>query len=129
MWKLRATFFSAPAIILLTILMATISLICSIWDRRGTTQHRVAQVWSRLLLALGFVRCEVFGMEKLDPNQSYVLVSNHASYMDTPVVLSSVLLQFRFFAKEGLFSIPFLGWHLGRAGHLPVVRDDPRASV
>jgi 1-acyl-sn-glycerol-3-phosphate acyltransferase len=49
--------------------------------------------------------------------------------MDTPAILSSLPLQFRFFAKQGLFSVPFMGWHLRRAGHLPVVRDDPRASL
>jgi 1-acyl-sn-glycerol-3-phosphate acyltransferase len=109
--------------------MATISLICSLWDRAGIAQHRVARMWSHMLLAFGSIRCEVYGIEKLDPKRSYVLVANHASYVDTPAVLSSVPLQFRFFAKNGLFSIPFLGWHLRRAGHLPVVRDDPRASV
>ena len=109
--------------------MASISLVSSIWDRTGFTQHRIARVWSRMLLALGFVECRVIGIEKLDPRRSYVLAANHASYMDTPVVLNSVPLQFRFFAKKGLFSIPFLGWHLTRAGHLPVVRDDPRASL
>lgn len=129
MRKLRAILFSFPAIILATILMATISLITSIWDRSGTTQHAVARAWSRMLLALGFVKIRVFGIEKLDPKRSYVLVSNHASYMDTPAILSSVPLQFRFFAKKGLFSIPFLGWHLQRAGHLPVIRNDPRASL
>ncbi|MGD1069055.1 MAG: lysophospholipid acyltransferase family protein [Bryobacteraceae bacterium] len=129
MWKLRALLFSAPAIVLATIAMGTISMICSLWDRAGSTQHRVARVWSHILLACGFIRCEAYGIEKLDPNRSYVLVSNHASYMDTPAVLSAVPLQFRFFAKNGLFSIPFLGWHLRRAGHLPVVRDDPRASI
>jgi 1-acyl-sn-glycerol-3-phosphate acyltransferase len=127
--KLPAIFFSFPAIILATILMGTVSLITSIWDRTGETQHRVARAWSRMLLALGFVKCRVYGIEKLEPGGSYVLVSNHASYMDTPAILSSVPIQFRFFAKKGLFSIPFLGWHLQRAGHLPVVRDDPRASL
>jgi 1-acyl-sn-glycerol-3-phosphate acyltransferase len=114
---------------LATILMATVSLITSIWDRSGTTQHNLAGAWSRVVLALAFVKIRVFGIEKLDPQRSYVLVSNHASYMDTPAILSSVPLQFRFFAKKGLFSIPFLGWHLHRAGHLPVVREDPRASL
>jgi 1-acyl-sn-glycerol-3-phosphate acyltransferase len=127
--KLPAIFFSFPAIILATILMGTVSLITSIWDRTGETQHRVARAWSRMLLALGFVKCRVYGIEKLEPGGSYVLVSNHASYMDTPAILRSVPVQFRFFAKRGLFSIPFLGWHLQRAGHLPVVRDDPRASL
>ena len=93
-------------------LMATISLISSAWDHTGFTQHRIARAWSRILLALGFVHCRVSGIEKLDLRRSYVLVANHASYMDTPAILSSVPLQFRFFAKKGLFSIPFLGWHL-----------------
>jgi 1-acyl-sn-glycerol-3-phosphate acyltransferase len=109
--------------------MGSISLICSIWDRQGIAQHRVAQAWSRILLAFGLIRCKVYGIEKLDPSGSYVFVANHASYMDTPAVLSSVPLQFRFYAKNGLFSIPFLGWHLRRAGHLPVIKDDPRASI
>ena len=128
-WKIRAVLFTAPAIVLLTIGMACISLICSLWDRGGNTQHRLARAWSRMLLAIGFIRCRVTGLERLDPEASYVLVTNHASYMDTPAIVSSIPLQFRFFAKKGLFSIPFLGWHLGRAGHLPVVRDDPRASL
>jgi 1-acyl-sn-glycerol-3-phosphate acyltransferase len=128
-WKIRSVLFTAPSIVFLTVVMACISLVCSLWDRTGNTQHRLARAWSRMLLAVGFVRCKVSGVEKLDPSASYVLVSNHASYMDTPAIVSSIPLQFRFFAKKGLFSIPFLGWHLGRAGHLPVIRDDPRASL
>jgi 1-acyl-sn-glycerol-3-phosphate acyltransferase len=129
MWKLRAALFKAPAIVAATILMGAVSLAASLRDRTGFTQHRIARAWSRMLLALGSVRCRITGVEKLDPARGYVLVANHASYFDTPAILSSIPLQFRFFAKKGLFSIPFLGGHLTRAGHLPVVRDDPRASL
>ena len=109
--------------------MGAISMIASIWDRTGFTQHGVARAWARILLRLGFVHCRVTGVEKLDPSRGYVLVSNHASYFDTPAILSTIPLQFRFFAKRGLFSIPLLGGHLRRAGHLPVIRDDPRSSL
>ena len=129
MWKIRAALFTAPAIIAATILMGAISLLTSLRDRTGFTQHRIAQKWSRMLLAIGSVHCRVTGLEKLDPKRGYVLVANHASYMDTPAILASIPLQFRFFAKKGLFSIPLLGGHLTRAGHLPVIRDDPRASL
>ena len=127
--RFRTFVISAPLIAVSTVLLATFSLICSIWDKTGRTQHAAACRWARFLLAVSFVRRRVYGAEKLDPNRSYVLVSNHASYMDTPAVLSSIPLQFRFFAKKGLFSIPFLGWFLTRAGHLPVVRGDARASL
>ncbi len=82
-----------------------------------------------MLLAVSFVRATVRGAEKLDPESSYVVVSNHSSYMDIPALYSALPLEIRFFAKKGLFSIPLLGWHLRRAGHLPVVRGDPRASL
>jgi 1-acyl-sn-glycerol-3-phosphate acyltransferase len=116
-------------VIVLTAGMASISLFCSLWDRSGHAQHRLAQRWSRWLLALSFVRWDARGIEKLDPARNYVLVSNHTSYMDTPAIIGAIPLQLRFFAKKGLFSIPFIGWHLTRAGHLQVVRGDPRASL
>ena len=58
-----------------------------------------------------------------------MFISNHLSYMDTPVALAHIPVQFRFLAKRGLFQIPFLGQHLSRAGHIPVPREDPRAPV
>jgi 1-acyl-sn-glycerol-3-phosphate acyltransferase len=128
-WKLRAVLFSAPAIVLFTAAMACVSMIVSIFDRTGNTQHRVAQFWARVLLRLGGIGCAVYGAEKVNPNRAYVLVSNHASYMDTPVIIGAIPLQFRFFAKKGLFSVPFIGWHLGQAGHLQVARGDARASL
>lgn len=128
-WKLRAALFSAPAVIVLTIGMGLISYLCSLWDRAGKTQHRLARQWARMLLAVSFVRATVRGAERLDPDTSYVVVANHSSYMDIPALYSALPLELRFFAKKGLFSIPLLGWHLRRAGHLPVVRGDARASL
>jgi 1-acyl-sn-glycerol-3-phosphate acyltransferase len=49
--------------------------------------------------------------------------------MDIPAMLSRLPQQFRFFAKKGLFKIPFLGTHLRRAGHLAVDRSSVRASL
>jgi 1-acyl-sn-glycerol-3-phosphate acyltransferase len=128
-WKLRSILISDLATILLTIAMGCVSLICSLWDRDGRAQHHLARQWGRMLLAVSFVRATVRGAEKLDPQASYVVVSNHASYMDIPALYSALPIEIRFFAKKGLFSIPLLGWHLSRAGHLPVMRGDARASL
>ncbi len=72
---------------------------------------------------------QVEGLENIAAEGSYVFVSNHLSYMDTPVVLANIPVQFRFLAKIGLFQIPLLGTHLASAGHIPVPRDDARAAV
>jgi 1-acyl-sn-glycerol-3-phosphate acyltransferase len=126
---LRSILISAPIVALATIVMGAISLVASLFDRTGNTLHRLARIWSRMLLAAGFVRLRAEGLEKLDPHGSYVFVSNHGSYMDIPAALVALPHQFRFFAKKGLFKIPFLGLHLNRAGHLPVDRTNARASL
>lgn len=126
---LRNWLFTMPLVILATLVMALVSLAASLLDSTGNTQHRLARVWSRMLLRIGFVRVETEGLEKLDPALSYVLVANHSSYYDTPVIMANIPLQFRFFAKKGLFQIPLMGQHMSRAGYFPVVRNDPRASL
>lgn len=126
---LRSLFFTDPLIILCTILMGTVSLVTSLFDRSGNACHRVARVWSRLLLRISGLPVRVQGIEKLDPTMGCILVANHQSLMDIPLLMAHLPLQFRFFAKEGLFHIPFLGTHLRRTGHLPVVRDHPRAAL
>ena len=118
-----------PIIIVATILMGSVSLIASLFDPKGEIQHRISCVWSRMLLAVSGVRMRIEGLEKIDANGIYVFVGNHRSLMDIPVLLAHIPLQFRFFAKKGLFLIPIMGTHLRRAGHLPVVKDDPRASL
>src|SRR4051812_41799734 len=121
----RALLIIAPLIILATAAYGSVSLIVSFFDPDGDRQMRVARAWSRMLLRISGVRVVIEGLEKIDPNGSYVFAANHASYMDTPVVLASIPVRFRFLAKEGLFRIPLLGGHLKRSGHIPVPRDNP----
>lgn len=126
---IRSILFSTPLIGLSTIVLGLVSMVCSFFDRSGDTAHKVARFWGRTLTAVSFIRVRVVGLENLDPRANYVFVSNHGSYMDIPAILSRLPYQFRFFAKKGLFQIPFLGWHLGWAGHLPVDRGNARASL
>lgn len=126
---LRTVFIAAPGIAVATILFGSVSLLVSIFDKSGAKQAAVASAWSRVLLWITGVKVEVEGLHKISPNGSYVFVANHLSYMDTPVVLANIPVQFRFLAKGGLFQIPFLGWHLSRAGHIRVPRGDARGAV
>src|SRR5438128_264698 len=85
--------------------------------------------WARMLLRISGVKVRIQGLERLDLNACYVFFGNHVSLMDTPVVLGSIPVRFLFMANRKYFKIPFLGTHLRRAGHLPVVTSDPRASL
>ncbi len=126
---LRSLLFSTPLIILSTVVMWTCSVACSLFDPSGNSQHRMARIWGRMLLAASLIRVRVEGLENLDGPGPYVFVSNHASLMDIPAILACLPYQFRFFAKKALYTVPFVGWHLKRAGHIPVDRANARASL
>lgn len=129
MKRLRGLLIADPCIILATAFFSVVSFAVSFFDGTGRMQARVARAWAKTLLVVSGVKVHVEGLNQIDPAGSYVFISNHLSYMDTPVALAHIPVQFRFLAKRGLFQIPGLGTHLSRAGHIPVPREDPRAAV
>jgi 1-acyl-sn-glycerol-3-phosphate acyltransferase len=125
----RTVFFLIPAIGVYTIVLGTISIVSSLVDSSGDFGHRCARAWAWLILKTTGVRVTVRGVDKLDPQRSYVLAANHQSIYDIPIVFASLPLQLRIVAKESLANFPFLGWHLRRTGHLIVDRNNPGAGV
>lgn len=125
----RSVLWMCPLIGISTVFMGTVSMISSVFDATGKLQHKVAVAWARMLLRICLVRVDVIGAQRLDSEQPYVFCSNHFSLIDTPLMFASMPRPFRILARHRLWRIPFLGWHLGRAGHLPVNRENPREAV
>jgi len=118
-----------PLIIISTAIMGSISLAVAHWDTNGNKQLKVARTWSRMLLFIAGAKVKTVGLEKIEPGVSYVIVCNHVSYMDTPVLMAHLPVNFRFMAKQELFKVPFIGPHLTKAGHISVPLDDWRAAL
>ncbi|HEX8709389.1 MAG TPA: lysophospholipid acyltransferase family protein [Pyrinomonadaceae bacterium] len=118
-----------PLIYLYTIIMGSISLLLSLHDPKGRRQHRCAQIWCRLIARTAGARVRVYGAENIRPDVSYVFLSTHQSYMDIPAMLGYLPAQLRIAAKKVLFRIPFMGWHLTRAGHIPIDRSSTEEAV
>src|SRR3954452_16228384 len=118
-----------PLIYLYTVVMGSLSLTLSLYDPRGYQQHWCARTWCRLIARTVGARVRVHGVEKIDPSVSYVFLSSHQSYMDIPAMLGYLPVQLRIAAKKVLFKIPFMGWHLARAGHIPVDRSSTQTAV
>ena len=121
----RTVFYLIPAIALYTIVLGTLSIASSLFERRGYFAHWCARTWSRLILATTGVTVEVVGLDRLEPGRTYIFVANHQSIYDIPILFWSVPYQLRIIAKASLGSFPFLGWHLKRTGHMLVDRKRP----
>lgn len=124
----RTVFFLIPAIGVYTIVLGIVSLVSTLVDRRGHFAHRCARAWSWLILKTTGVTVEVHG-DLPPPGRSYVFASNHQSFYDIPVLFWTIAMQLRIPAKASLGTFPFVGWHLRRAGHLLLDRDNPGAGV
>ena len=124
----RTVFFLIPAISVYTIVLGTLSVCSTVFDRRGHLAHGCARAWSWLILATTGVRVRVSGLERVPASGTYLFVSNHQSIYDIPVIFASLPFQLRITAKASLGRFPFLGWHLQRAGHLLVDRRNPDRS-
>ncbi|WP_420455334.1 lysophospholipid acyltransferase family protein [Rubrivirga sp.] len=73
---------------------------------------------------------EVGGVDPAALRHPYVVVSNHQSQADIPVV-SRLPWEMKWVAKKELFDLPVMGWLMTLAGDIPVDRKDPasRGSV
>ena len=125
----RTVFFLIPAISLYTIVLGTLSIASSLFERRGYVAHWCARTWSRLILWTTGVTVEVRGLDRLAAGRTYVFVANHQSIYDIPILFWSLPYQLRIIAKESLGRVPFLGWHLRRTGHMLVDRAHPQRSA
>jgi 1-acyl-sn-glycerol-3-phosphate acyltransferase len=63
----------------------------------------------RMVLWVNRVKLDVSGRENIDPSKKYLIVSNHQSVFDIPIVGAAVGIDLRIFAKKELSKIPLFG--------------------
>src|SRR5690349_21581852 len=78
--------------------------------RAGSIGYFFLWLWSWIFSILTFIRYEFYGRENFKKGQSYVLVSNHTSFLDLPGLRMLIPGQFRPLAKKELKKIPVFGW-------------------
>jgi len=96
----------------------TLLLVTARWFRR----------LGRVLAKVNPWRIHISGFQNLDPEQVYVVVSNHQSLGDIPLI-SHLPLDTKWLAKASLFRIPVVGWMMRMAGDVPVERTDRRKAA
>jgi len=96
---------------------------------RGRPADRLVRRWCRGLLALSGCPLRVEGLENLLGIGPAVFAANHASYLDSVVLLAALPFEFAFIAKRELLSWPVVGTVIRKVGHLPVERADLARSV
>src|ERR1044071_7641479 len=119
------TIWVAIAAIVVTIPFATAVMFVAFVRSNAAIIDSLIRVWARSLVRLAGIALRTERMETVDRKQRYILVSNHYSYFDIPVIIAAVPQPIRFMAKVSLFKIPIFGC----AGFIPIDRKNRRTAV
>ncbi len=111
-----------------TVILGTVAILLSLFDSSGNIPHLVARLWGKIQLRTTGTRVTVTGLGNIDPQKSYILVSNHQSNFDIFALLGYLPIQFRWIAKAELFRAPFLGWAMTRIGYISIERESPKKA-
>ena len=125
---MRSIWIWTASTILVVIWLPVMGLI---WTFDGEIRLRTGRSFRRLGRMLTRVnpwRIQITGLEHMDAKQVYVIVSNHQSLADIPL-LSHLRLGTKWLAKVELFRVPLFGWMLKMAGDVPVDRAVPRQGA
>src|SRR5688500_7384336 len=95
------------SIILWTLLCSTLAFLVSFFPS-VRVHNKVIAVWSAVIMRILGARVIVEDADKL-PRDGCLLVFNHLSLMDIPLVYHALGSDFRFGAKIELFRIPIFG--------------------
>jgi 1-acyl-sn-glycerol-3-phosphate acyltransferase len=85
-------------------------------------QSRIYRKWAGRILRATGVPWEVRGLEHLEGVPPGILVSNHQSSLDIPLIFAAVPRTLRMVAKVELLKVPFIGWILRRGRFVTVHR-------
>src|SRR5947209_4319272 len=84
---------------------------------------------ARNWLRLTGVDVRVVGREQLDPNQTYVFVSNHQSYLDAAPLFAFTGRRMGMVAKKELLNAPILGFAMGYVNVIAIDRSNRDRAV
>jgi 1-acyl-sn-glycerol-3-phosphate acyltransferase len=85
--------------------------------------------WARAVVDNAGIDLQVVGRENLIGSETYLIMSNHQSLYDIPVLFRAVGANLRMIAKRELFHVPIFGGALAAAGFVAIDRRDRNAAL
>jgi 1-acyl-sn-glycerol-3-phosphate acyltransferase len=116
-------------LVVATILVTIPIIISGYFTSTGNFAFHMARLWARIILTITGVKLTVSGKEKIDKEATYIIISNHQSHFDGPVVAAGLGIQFRWVAKQELLKIPVFGHALQACGNIFIDRKDREKSI
>jgi 1-acyl-sn-glycerol-3-phosphate acyltransferase len=123
---LSILFWMVTAVLTLAVFLAVLILAIPTFpfDRKRKLSHAQGFWWADAIVASNpFWNINIRGLEHINPQKAYVVVSNHQSFADI-VMLYKTHMQFKWVAKESLFKVPVFGWCMSSMKYIRLSRGE-----
>ncbi|MBA2340846.1 MAG: 1-acyl-sn-glycerol-3-phosphate acyltransferase [Pyrinomonadaceae bacterium] len=97
--------------------------------RRPHWVYPFARFGARNWLRLSGMEIKVRGLEHLDPDQTYIFISNHRSYLDTATLFNYTGRRIGILAKKELLKVPILGQGMGYVNIMAIDRTNRESAM
>jgi len=84
---------------------------------------------ARTAVRIAGIRVVKEGLERLDPQGTYIYMCNHVSNIDPPVVVPAIPRRTSVLVKKELFKVPILGKAMRMGSLVPVDRTNREAAI
>jgi len=121
-------FFFASSTIMM-IIAIVIRVVTGPFDKRLRASHWFSCLWASIYIwTMPAWSVKVTGREKVDPNKTYVMVSNHQSLVDI-IVGFRLFTHFKWVAKIELAKVPFIGLNMRLNNYVFLKRGDRKSII
>jgi 1-acyl-sn-glycerol-3-phosphate acyltransferase len=115
-------------VILVTFFLGILVIVVAMFSKKGNMPHLIARIWGRSILYVSRVHVNIKGLEHIPAGRSCILMANHQSNFDIPVLLGRLPVQFRWLAKQELFRIPIFGRGMRGCGYISIDRTNRKLA-
>ena len=124
MWNSIRSIVIWTATILLILFWLPLLAVLRLFDR-DPVHYRTGRWFRRLGKSMTkinpFWKLDISGYKLENPKRALVIVCNHQSMADIPLI-SNLPWEMKWLAKKELFKVPVVGWMMQMAGDIPVDR-------
>lgn len=103
--------WAVSTFLLFFLLLFPLFIFFSLWGKSGRKAiWYLIKTWSYIWFFLIGIRPKISYAAPISKHQNYIVVANHASYMDTPLIFRTLPFMVRPLAKAELARIPLFGF-------------------
>ena len=112
-----------------TIFLASLVILSRLITFSPRPGQILARFWNKGILWVTGVKVDIHGLEHVDKNGQYIIVSNHTSAFDIPVIMWGYPYSMVMLSKKALKYIPLFGWAMWTSGSIFVDRKNHSSAL